>query len=616
VNAKRSLGSITAHWTINGRRHRSTRTSEWSGGSRYGQPGIYYHRMRARISGMRPGDHVQVWFTGSRNGNDNNNNDGHGNDRRRAKGGDNRSPSSTPFEYTVTSDSHAPVLLMVAEDYTGRSSLQGAGPYGTAPLYRQDYEDALRAAGIKFDTYDVDASGRTAPTNLGVLSHYRAVIWETGDDVIVRGPNQQRPGGPASGGTTGTEKLFDDEVINARDFMNEGGRLMVAGQFALEGAWEQQTYNPLGATPPRPFCPSSSSLGNGFDNSPPGQATPCNFVADDFQQYWLGAYSTLDGGDPASAQLLELPPLGSSTFGLNGPDSKQNQQNLYRFLTTSDVLPASTYPQFTSNVAIKVAGPPAYDPPTGSWYAYSQSGSSAYKRLQATVDLTGKSSAAMQFKLSHSTEPGYDFVFVEAHTVGQDDWTTLPDQNGATSNDPGLGCNDPDPFWLNEHPFLTHYLTRTADPSSDTGFTCTPTGSSGTWNAATGNSNGFKDWNVDLTPFAGRKVELSITYQTDPAVLGLGTFVDDVTITGGGQTLASAGFESGTLAPFQAGGPPPGSAALSRNWVASKSRGFEDGSGIRTSHSLLLGFGVEGVNGAPNRAKLLKDGLRMLGVTP
>jgi len=114
------------------------------------------------------------------------------------------------------------------------------------------------------------------------------VIWETGDDVIIRGPDQQRPGGPASGATTGSEKLMEDEINSARDYMNEGGKLMVAGQFALEGAWELQTFNPLGPTPPRPFCASSGSLGNGYANSPPGQATPCVALSDDFQQYWLG----------------------------------------------------------------------------------------------------------------------------------------------------------------------------------------------------------------------------------------------------------------------------------------------------------------------------------------
>jgi hypothetical protein len=593
VNAKRSVGAVTAHWTINGGNHHTTRTYEFRGGQRYGQPGIYYHRLRANIWGMKPGDKVQVWFTSG--------------NRRHGE-------STQPFEYTVASNTRAPVLLMVAEDYTGRSSLVTPTPYSDHPLYREDYEAALKAAGIKYDVYDVDANGRTAATHLGVLSHYRAVVWETGDDVIVRGTDQHAPDGPESGGGTGTELLFDQEVLAARDFMNEGGKLLVTGQFALEGAWENQTYNPLGSTPPRPFCPASTSLGSGFDNSPEGQATPCNFVADDFQQYWLGAFTTLDGGDPAEAQLLELPPLGNSMFALNGPDSKGNQQNLYRFLTTSDVLPEDEYPQFTSNVAVKVQGPAAYDPPTGSFYAYSQTGNSGYRRMLTTVDLTGKSGGSLQFKLSNSTEPDFDYVFVEAHTVGQEDWTTLPDSNGNTSDDTGVGCNDQDPFWLNENPFLRHYITRTEDPNADTGFTCTPTGTSGAWNAATGNSNGFQDWNVDLAPFAGKKVELSITYASDPGVQLLGVFVDDVKVTSGGATLLSTSFEDGTLAPFAVGPPPEGSKHVFRNWIASRSLGFEDGPGIRTARSILLGFGVEGVNGAANRAKLLKDSLRVLGV--
>ena len=65
--------------------------------------------------------------------------------------------------------------------------------------------------------------------------------------------------------------------------------------------------------------------------------------------------------------------------------------------------------------------------------------------------------------MSYDTEPDFDYVFVEAHTVGQDDWTTLPDANGHTSRTPASGCPDDDPFWLTMHPFLSHYITRTGD---------------------------------------------------------------------------------------------------------------------------------------------------------
>ena len=149
----------------------------------------------------------------------------------------------------------------------------------------------------------------------------------------------------------------------------------------------------------------------------------------------------------------------------------------------------------------------------------------------------------MQFALSYDTEPNFDYVFVEAHTVGQDDWTTLPDINGHTSDDTGAGCPDPNPFWLEENPFLRHYITRTETAA---GVECTPTGTSGAWNASTGNSAGYQDWQVDLSAYVGQQVELSITYVTDPAVVGLGAFLDDVSITDGATTLASTSFETDT----------------------------------------------------------------------
>jgi hypothetical protein len=588
VNAKRSLGAITAHWKIDGGPERTARTTQFNGGSRYGDPGVYYHRMRAQITGTQPGQHVQVWFTGA-----NSNSNGNGNSG---------NVSSVPFTYSVVSDTGNKVLLIVAEDYTGNS---GFSPKSTKPYYAGAYTAALDDAGIRYDVYDVDASGRTAASQLGVLAHYKAVIWETGDDLYVRNGNQ--PGG------TGTRKLFDDEVVSARDYMNEGGKLLVAGQASLQGAWDQFLYNPLGDS--APFCKSNQTTGNGQSDTPPGQAFPCIIVSNDFMQYWLGAYQNGDGGDPAAAGLHEVSPVGTTAFGLNGTDSAENQVQLQRFLTTSSVLPKDQYPQFSSDPAIVKNGPPAYDPPEGTRYMYSQVADQSYKRLATTVDLTGHTGGSLSFKLSYDTEPRFDYVFIEAHTVGQDDWTTLP-VPGITDTDVGAGCGDNDPFWLQLHPFLNHYLTRHA---SGSGFACDPHGNVGTppgdWNAATGNSGGFQDWNVDLSSFAGKNVEVSITYIQDPAARGLGVFVDDATITVDGAQTAHTGFETpGDLAPFAVGGPPAGSPGNANNWIQTTSVGFKDGPGIGTDHSLYWGFGLEGVNGATTRRDLVRNALAYLGV--
>ena len=102
VNVKKALGAVTAHWQVAGGGSGSAPMSEWDGGLRYGEPGTYYHHMRATAeTGATPGQQVEVWFTA---------------------GGE----ESGHFTYTLASDSGARVLLLVAEDYTGNSSLAGS----------------------------------------------------------------------------------------------------------------------------------------------------------------------------------------------------------------------------------------------------------------------------------------------------------------------------------------------------------------------------------------------------------------------------------------------------------------------------------------------------------
>ena len=146
--------------------------------------------------------------------------------------------------------------------------------------------------------------------------------------------------------------------------------------------------------------------------------------------------------------------------------------------------------------------------------------------------MTGKTAGDLKFKISYDTEADYDFVVVEAHTVGQDDWTTLAEVNGGTGqNEPGASC---DINWDDDPPVhrpLPDQPARAGGGDED----CTPTGTTGAWNAATGNSGGFQDWKVDLSAYAGKQVEVSITYVQDFAVHGLGVFVDDASVTTDGR---------------------------------------------------------------------------------
>jgi hypothetical protein len=572
VNANRDLGPVDVHWRVGDGAVQTARTSEFKGGERYDPPGVYYHKLRAAVTGFKAGDEVEVWFSAG-------------------------SHRSSSFTFTAEKSVANDVLVMAAEDYSGNTDLLGQGPRPGPAEFVGYYTTALQDAGISYDVYDVDAHDRTAPDPLGVLGHYKAVIWYTGNDLYVREPTQ--PGG------TGNSKLMDDEVIAVRDYLNEGGSALVTGQQALAGAWLQLLYNPLGA-PPNPFCKSNNSQGQGNVDDPVGQTANCVIVSNDFVQYYLGAWTATVAAEEDAVATLPFKgaggPFGTTEFTLNGGDSADNQLLAQTFVTTSTILPADEFPQFASTRAIGFDRPPAYDPPEGTKYAYAESSDEGYQRLRRTIDLTGATSGSLKFKLSYDTETEYDYVFVEAHTPGQDDWTTLPDKNGHTSTAVGASC---DIDWDTIHPFLAHYQTNPTAAAD-----CTNTGTTGSWNAATGNSGGFQDWEIDLTPYAGKPVEVSITYAQDFASAGLGVFLDGLQVVKNGAVTESNGFEAG-LAPWEAG-PPPAGTENDAAWVSRESVGFVDGPGIATDDTLLWGFGLEGITTRAERASALKDAVAYL----
>ena len=192
---------------------------------------------------------------------------------------------------------------------------------------------------------------------------------------------------------------------------------------------------------------------------------------------------------------------------------------------------------------------PVATPTSGTQLVNSGMADSSYKRLTRTIAVPA-GGATLSFWVTRDTEPPWDFLFVEAHTVGAENWTTLPDTNGHTSSDTGASC----PFggWQAIHPFLAHYQTDNGDG------TCSPTGTSGTWSAATGASEGAEQWTVDLGAYAGTSVEVSIAYVSDDIAQFHGVFVDDVT-TSTGEGATSFEADGDTFDGWTVPGPPAGS---------------------------------------------------------
>jgi Immune inhibitor A-like, MAM domain len=483
------------------------------------------------------------------------------------------------------------VLVLANEDYEGVNP--DYPPSVTAPKYAATYVADLKAAGFKASVWDVSHQG--VPHHLGVPGHFKGVVWYLGDNRLTQDPEDELT-------QIGSQQVEDAAVaerqqyltISVRDYLNEHGKLVHSGETA-------GYFGALGST--------IGGIYYGLDGAPSSDCvvtqdlfSDCLLLADDFYQYYLGAYSRSTATSP-----LEFHGLGdlsgvAATFG--GPAAAANPlDEAGMFTVTSNALPPDEFPQFASKAAGDYAGASgAFDPVEGSWYVGGVHVNDAYMRLARTIDLTGVTAAQtpqLQAKLSFDTEPGYDNVLVEAHTVGSQDWTTLPDTGGLTSTDVPAECEAG--FLLEEHPFLLHYLTP-----GDT--TCTATGTTGEWNAMTGNSDGWQQATFDLSAYAGKQVEVSISYVTDPSTGGVGAFIDDTQVLVGGVATEHEGFETG-LGRWSVLGPPAGSPPAGGDFRRAQGLLF---SAVTTEDSVLLGFGVEQIESSAERAEVLRKAMNHL----
>ncbi|MFJ2833432.1 M14 family zinc carboxypeptidase [Streptomyces sp. NPDC087263] len=412
----------------------------------------------------------------------------------------------------------------------------------TAAVQTQTYVDALKANGRKPLVWDVATQG--APDALGVLGHFDTVVHYTGAD---------RPGYTTQ--------------LQLRAYLNEGGKLIEAGEQA------------------------------GGSVALPGALT------NDFSQYYLGAYSRTS--TPGATAFTGSGALAGTTGVLAGaPGNPLNAAGSYS--VTSDNLPATTYPQFTSAGAGQYPGTVnPYGPYEGASMAAVTHSDYAWNRLTRAIDLTGVSAAeapTLRTQLLWDTEEGYDHAVLEAHTVGADDWTTLPDKGGATSTAVPVECEAG--YFIKAHPALTRYLTLGSTA-------CTPTGTSGSWNSFTGASDGWQEVNFDLSAYAGKTVEVSLSYITDPGSGGHGVLADNATVVIGGTAGPVEGFET-SLGAWSVPGPPAGSPAVIKDWGLSGEL-FKTYGAITTDDTVLLGFGLEHVTAAADRTALVGKALAALG---
>ena len=209
-----------------------------------------------------------------------------------------------------------------------------------------------------------------------MLSHYKAVVWETGDDIILRAPGQV----PAD---HGRRPALDIE-LSVRDYLNEGGKLLVTGKYAL---FAQAANGALLLQPVRrqPEC---------TDARRPTRACRCSTT------------SCSTGSAPTTTSTAAAPTPTASPYPLagiagaftgfagtlNAAGSASNQDHTASFLTDVE-LPAAGRSSRSSPARRRWTGSAraprrsTRTPATGTCTAGRPT--SRYKRLTRTVDLTG-----------------------------------------------------------------------------------------------------------------------------------------------------------------------------------------------------------------------------------
>ncbi len=311
ARAARHLGQVTLRYRVNGGPSRAAPTAEWGGGVRYGGPGdVWYRWVRGDVSGTAPGDSVEAWF----------------------EAGGTRSEA---FIYSVAVATPRRVLVVAGGDLAPRLGPSAGLPDLSDPRRPADSSrtpptgagavvEALEAAGIAADLYDVEAQGRRSPDPLGVLSHYRAVVWVT-------------PGPSGATLPKAASRLALEESMAARDYLNEGGRLLYLGRDAGRPYAEGAEYDPAGDHPCNPF-----------DRGEDG----CTVLSDDFFQYWLGAYEREQtGGREVEGVGV---PFDGAAFVLEG---RAGPGGASAFRPVTEALDPATYPHLEGGASARYRRP-------------------------------------------------------------------------------------------------------------------------------------------------------------------------------------------------------------------------------------------------------------------
>jgi immune inhibitor A len=237
--------------------------------------------------------------------------------------------------------------------------------------------------------------------------------------------------------------------------------------------------------------------------------------------YWSIMASGSWAGKVPGAEPTGFSPFAKSFFQstLGGKWTKPTVVNWEDISTkgTQFLLDQANSPLGQNNQAIRVNLPqkkkPLLPPYDGNFSFWGGTGDESDNNMVTTVDLTGKSSATLDFDAWYKIEEQWDFAFVQ---VSEDDgatWKSLGNANTTSQAVSGV------------YPTI---------PANLPGFT--------------GDSNGWTKQSFDLSAYAGKKIQLKFRYITDWGYNDTGFFVDNVNVTADGSTVLNENGEGATSA--------------------------------------------------------------------
>ena len=189
------------------------------------------------------------------------------------------------------------------------------------------------------------------------------------------------------------------------------------------------------------------------------------------------------------------------------------QETWWQFAVYGDPLPyTAQYFRFNSRKAATVwldgndfAGVEAY---SGNLEWHSGDLAWAYRSFYQTFVIP-EEGANLYFQTNYDIELDWDYGYVEVYDVTDDQWYTLEDLNGNTIDFDAEGQTN---------------------PNCPDGRQPMDYDAAGNWNAFTGNSYGWVEAHMDLTPFAEHTIELHFRLWQDGAFTLLNMYVDDISI--------------------------------------------------------------------------------------